>query len=242
MLAGRTAPPRHRMLHECFGIRSPETFNEDLLQALDVIIGGYLPFTTNPQNMLLRLCCLKTRVPCQVLRSLICWQGMIRLRRRNSFFSSSGMPCECTDSRTQRKTRALLTASNSIPASLRLRCKLQATRQGSQLCKPLRRPVPFWPGARAASQALTALSGSGPQTVSGTRTSLPSRARLLQPSLKVLHYLALISPAFTHHKKGGAPYETAVLTPLHGSKPLGRKAGAELLQCTPGMLQVSAEF
>ena len=40
MLAGRTAPPRYRMLHECFGIRSPETFNEDLLRLLDVIIGA----------------------------------------------------------------------------------------------------------------------------------------------------------------------------------------------------------
>ena len=42
MLAGRTAPPRSRMLHECFAIKFPETFNKDLLRALDVIIGGVL--------------------------------------------------------------------------------------------------------------------------------------------------------------------------------------------------------
>lgn len=64
----------------------------------------------NPQRMLLCLCRFKTRIPCQVLRSLICWQGMIRLRKRNSCCNSSGVPCECTDSRTQQKTRALLTA------------------------------------------------------------------------------------------------------------------------------------
>lgn len=226
MLAGRTAPPRHRMLHECFAIRSPETFNKELLRALDVIIGG-CSLSKSLQKVVLRLCCFKTRIPCQVLRNLICWQKVVRLSKRKFYFNSFGLPSRFTDSsikHTQQKTRALLTASYSIPASLRLRCKLQATRQGLQLCKPLRRPAPFWPGAGAASQALTALSGSGPQTVSGTRTSLPSRARLSQPLLKVLHYLALSLLHSYMIRKRGAPYETAALTPLHESKPLEKKA------------------
>ena len=39
MLAGQTAPPPHRMLHECFTIRSPASFSKNLLRPLDVILG-----------------------------------------------------------------------------------------------------------------------------------------------------------------------------------------------------------
>ena len=36
--------PPHRMLHECFSIRDPETFDRELLPALDVIMGERLCF------------------------------------------------------------------------------------------------------------------------------------------------------------------------------------------------------
>ena len=39
MLAGQGRPPPHRMLHQCFAIRCPDSFDLGLLRALDTILG-----------------------------------------------------------------------------------------------------------------------------------------------------------------------------------------------------------
>ena len=39
MLAGQGRPPPHRMLHKCFAIRCPDSFDLGLLRALDTILG-----------------------------------------------------------------------------------------------------------------------------------------------------------------------------------------------------------
>ena len=48
MLAGQTAPPPHRMLHECFAIRSPASLDKNLLRPLDVIFGETAPTAVHP--------------------------------------------------------------------------------------------------------------------------------------------------------------------------------------------------
>ena len=50
MLAGQTAPPPHRMLHECFAIRSPASLDKNLLRPLDVIFGEAASAAVHPSS------------------------------------------------------------------------------------------------------------------------------------------------------------------------------------------------